>query len=116
MDNNKITQRIIDGMRVELQKPKIHLTADEKALARALTIIAETYGKFNEDSTGIWAGYEPPEVNEDAKIGVKCENCVLYQGGSNCKIIALPVAPAGKCRFAVIPDGVVTWTRNSDES
>lgn len=83
------------------------LTPDEKALHDALVSIANQYGKFNEDETGIWAGYEPAEINDEAEIGVKCSNCALYAGGNVCEIIALEVEPEGKCRFAVIPDGYV---------
>ena len=83
------------------------IVPEEHDLASALIEIAEKHGKFNEDSTGIWAGYKSPEDNQYKAIGVKCGNCVLYRGGSECAIIALPVEPEGKCRFAVIPDGVV---------
>ena len=83
------------------------LTPDEKALHDALVSIANQYGKFNEDSTGIWAGYEPAEINDEAEIGVKCSNCALYMGGTQCEILAFEVEPEGKCRFAVIPDGYV---------
>lgn len=83
------------------------IVPEEHDLASALIEIAEKHGKFNEDSTGIWAGYKPAEENKYKAIGVKCSNCVLYRGGSECAIIALPVEPEGKCRFAVIPDGVV---------
>ena len=38
---------------------------------------------------------------------MKCANCVLYQGEGVCKIISQAVEPEGKCRFAIIPDGVV---------
>jgi hypothetical protein len=83
------------------------LTPDEKALHDALVSIANQYGKFNEDSTGIWAGYESAEENEDKEIGVKCSNCALYMGGVECEILAFEVEAEGKCRFAVIPDGYV---------
>ena len=81
---------------------------EERDLAEALIRITRRYGKFNEDSTGVWAGYKPPAENPVAKIGVKCANCILYEGEGKCKIIAMAVEPEGKCRFAVIPDGVVT--------
>lgn len=84
------------------------LSEEESALADALLTIASNYGKFNEDETGIWAGYDSPEENEVGSIGVKCANCVLYEGDGICKIIAQQVEEEGKCRFAVIPDGVVT--------
>jgi hypothetical protein len=83
------------------------LVPEESDLANALIEIAEKYGKFNEDATGIWAGYTPPAENDVRGIGVKCSNCVLYMGNGSCRIIELEVEDEGKCRFAVIPDGVV---------
>jgi hypothetical protein len=83
------------------------IVAEEQDLAKALLEIAEKHGKFNEDRTGIWAGYTPADENEYKEIGVKCINCVLYESPGVCKIIAQPIEDDGKCRFAVIPDGVV---------
>jgi hypothetical protein len=84
-----------------------NLVPEEQDLAAALIEIANKYGKFNEDSTGIWAGYKPAAENPYAAMGVKCGNCVLYRGGTECAIIAFEVEPEGKCRFAVLPDGTV---------
>ena len=88
-------------------KEKPTLVAEERELAESLVRIAGKYGKFDEDGDGIWAGYYPPAENKVKDIGVKCANCVLYQGNGKCKILALDVEPEGKCRFAIIPDGVV---------
>ena len=90
--------------------PAGKLVDEEADLAQALIKVADTYGKFNEDETGIWAGYDSPAENEVKEIGVKCGNCVLYQGGGVCSIIAETVEEDGKCRFAVIPDGMVSVT------
>jgi hypothetical protein len=90
-----------------VEKVAEDLAEEEAALADALVRIASNYGKFNEDETGIWAGYDSPEENEVKGIGVKCSNCVLYEGDGICKIIAQKVEEEGKCRFAVIPDGLV---------
>lgn len=87
-----------------------NLTADEAALHDALVRIAEHYGKFDEDGSGIWAGYESPAENDEKSIGVKCANCTLYMGDGKCAVIKQQVQEEGKCRFAVIPDGVVNWT------
>ena len=84
------------------------VVAEEQDLADALIEITQKYGKFNSDDTGVWAGYEPAEKNDIKDIGVKCANCILYVGGSECKIIDAQVEPEGYCRFALIPDGVVT--------
>ena len=83
------------------------LVPEEKELAQALMQIAKKYGKFNEDQTGIWADYHEPEDNPYAEMGVKCSNCVLYQGGEECAVVAFKVHPDGYCRFAVLPDGTV---------
>jgi len=91
------------------------LTPDEKALHDALIDIASKYGKFNEDGSGIWAGYTPASDNDNADIGVKCSNCALYVGGNVCAILDMQVEPEGACRFAVIPDGYVDISRDTDD-
>ena len=83
------------------------IVAEEQDLADALIEITQKHGKFNSDDSGVWAGYESAEENENKDIGVNCANCMLYAGGDVCKIIEQPVEPMGYCRFALIPDGVV---------
>jgi hypothetical protein len=88
-----------------------NLGPEEKELANALLNIANKYGKFDEDGTGIWAGYTPAAENDVKGIGVACMNCVFYKHDENgkdvCQIISLEVEDLGKCRFAVIPNGIV---------
>lgn len=84
------------------------VVAEEQDLANALIEITQKHGKFNSDDSGVWAGYESAADNEIKDIGVKCANCILYVGGAECKIIDAEVEPEGYCRFALIPDGVVT--------
>lgn len=83
------------------------LSAEEAALHESLLQIATVYGKFDEDGSGIYAAYDSPAENDVKDIGVKCSNCTLYKGGGVCSIIKQTVQEEGKCRFAVIPDGVV---------
>jgi hypothetical protein len=83
------------------------IVAEEQELADALIEITQKHGKFNSDDSGVWAGYESAEENENKEIGVNCANCMLYAGGDVCKIIEQPVEPMGYCRFALIPDGIV---------
>jgi hypothetical protein len=85
------------------------LVPEEQELANALLVIANKYGKFDADNTGIWAGYTPASENQDnAKIGVKCGNCVFFNAPNGCQIIVAEVEDGGLCRFAVLPDGAVT--------
>jgi len=86
-----------------------NLIPEEQELADALRTIANRYGKFNDDNTGVWAGYTPASENqENAAIGVKCGNCVFFNSPNGCEIIASDVEEGGLCRFAVLPDGAVT--------
>lgn len=84
------------------------LVPEERDLAEAILEVVAKHGKFDEDGMGVWAGYTPASENKDAEIGVKCANCVFYQGEGVCQIIAFPVEPEGKCRLAVIPEGHVS--------
>jgi hypothetical protein len=86
-----------------------NLVPEEQELADALLLITQKYGKFNDDNTGVWAGYTPASENEEnAKIGVKCGNCVFFNSPNGCSIIESEVEDGGLCRFAVLPDGTVT--------
>ena len=92
----------------------MNLVPEEQELANALLLIAKKYGKFNDDNTGVWAGYDSAEKNvENASIGVKCGNCVFFNAPKGCSIIAAEVEEGGLCRFAVLPDGAVTATAGS---
>lgn len=85
------------------------LIPEERDLAEAIYEVVQKHGKFDQDGDGVWAGYTPSSQNEDKEIGVKCANCVFYQGGDQCAIIAIPVDEdgEGKCRFAMLPEGAV---------
>jgi hypothetical protein len=87
------------------------LTPEEKAFHDALVNIANEYGPFDKGASSIWVGYESPQQNEDAEIGVKCGNCSLHveldNGSLGCKILSYAVEENAKCRLAAIPDGYV---------
>ncbi len=92
------------------------LAEPEAALAEALTMVAERFGPFDAEGTGIWVEYETAEENEEKSIGVHCHNCALYAGEGVCKILSQKVEHFGKCRFALIPDGLVNpEMENEDE-
>lgn len=84
-----------------------YYTPAEQDLARSLVEIAEKYGKFDLEENGIWVGYQPAAENSDAAIGVKCENCMLYQSGDTCAILSFSIEDDAKCRFAIFPAGAV---------
>jgi hypothetical protein len=91
-----------------------YLIPEEQDLADALLEIVEKHGKFNADNTGVWAGYNSAEENADnAVIGVKCGNCVFWEGPNGCKITVNETEEGGLCRFAILPDNTVTAAAGS---
>lgn len=88
------------------------LSEPEKEFHNSLVSLAEKYGPLDNESTGIWIGYESPAQNKDASIGVMCGNCSLHyekeDGGLGCKILSYEIQEMGKCRLAAIPPGYVT--------
>jgi len=99
--------RTVSKSEESINKVADDLDEQEAVLSDMLIAITRTYGKFNEDGTGVWAGYDSPAENDVADIGVKCSNCILYDGNGVCKIIEIKVEDEGKCRFAIIPDDMV---------
>ena len=92
------------------------LVPEEQDLADALLEVVEKHGKFNDDNTGVWAGYTSAKENaENAAIGVKCGNCVFWEAPNGCKVIVAETEEDGLCRFAVLPDGTVTAAAQAEE-
>jgi hypothetical protein len=98
-----------------IEKVAEDLSEQEAALSDALLMVAEMFGPFDREDSGIWIGYESEQENEDKEIGVHCGNCVLYKGDGVCSIIEQQVEEYGKCRFAIIPDGYVTEEEYDEE-
>jgi hypothetical protein len=93
--------------KVEMSDLYSMLSEEEKAFTDALNGIAGKFGKLKEDG-GIWIGYVPAVVNEDAYMGVMCKNCVFFEGNNGCSLIEQKVEEAGICRLAAIPDDLIT--------
>jgi antirestriction protein ArdC len=98
----------------DLEDESEPLIPEEQDLADALLEIVEKHGKFNADNTGVWAGYDSAEKNADnAAIGVKCGNCVFWEGPNGCKITVNKTEEGGLCRFAILPDYTITAAAGS---
>ena len=103
----KLLEQIMGGTPLRVLDSKPTLNPAERDLANSLYKIAKKHGTFDESGCGIYASYESGSLNETQNIGVMCKNCVFFNGPTSCQIISFPVEETGKCRFAVIPDGIV---------
>lgn len=101
----------------EMEDKSAKVAPAEREFANSLLAIAKKYGKLsNNDGNGIWVGYVPESENENYEIGVRCENCILHESKSVCKIIKQRIEPGGYCRLAAIPDGVVGSSQDDEDS
>jgi len=88
----------------------------EREFADSLLAIAKKYGKLSDnDGNGIWVGYVRKSENDNYEIGVRCENCILHESASVCKIVKQKIESGGYCRLAAIPDGVVGSSRDEED-
>ena len=88
----------------------------EREFADSLLAIAKKYGKLSDnDGNGIWVGYVRESENDNYEIGVRCENCILHESASVCKIVKQRIQPGGYCRLAAIPDGVVGSSQDDED-
>lgn len=94
------------------------LGTQEKAFYDALTEIATKFGYFDQESSGIWVGYESSLENQDSEIGVKCGNCAFHydktESTIGCKLLSFEVEENAKCRLAAIPDNLVNIEMDSE--
>ena len=101
----------------EMEDKSAKVAPAEREFANSLLAIAKKYGKLsNNDGNGIWVGYVPESENENYEIGVRCENCILHESKSVCKIIKQRIEPGGYCRLAAIPDGIVGSSQDDEDS
>lgn len=102
-------------MEKEMNKVSEEASLEEGALTDALIRVAQKFGPFDAEDSGIWIDYESAEDNDDKGMGVHCKNCTLYSGEGVCKILGQQVEEYGKCRFALIPDGLIIPEMEEEE-
>lgn len=110
----RVTKNMHEDMG-EMSPHSAEVSVEEMALTEALVRVAENFGPFDAEDSGIWIDYESAEDNDDKDMGINCMNCTLYSGDGVCKILSQKVEDYGKCRFALIPDGLVMPEMEDEE-
>ena len=98
------------GMEGETESPaEQSLTDRQKALYNGYETVVEQFGMFDKTTTSNGAHYveQSPFIAE----GLMCANCVFYEGGQNCEIVAGDIKPEAICKLWIIPDSLITPTR-----
>lgn len=67
---------------------------------------AESVGGFPQSADGGGAHYMTE--NPFAAQGIKCSNCLFYEGGGACEVVLGEIGPDAVCKFWIIPDRLLT--------
>lgn len=76
--------------------------------------IVETFGPFDQSSGSDGAHYAPADANPFQASGLVCANCVFFEGGRRCEIVAGDIDPAAVCKLWVIPENLLTREDTTD--
>jgi hypothetical protein len=109
------TERIMGQIRDEEKQydPDDVLTLRQELMYEKYEWIAEMLGPWDGGISGSGAHYIPAADNVFAESGIKCANCVFFEGGGGCEILTQMVEPEGACKLWIIPEGQVKETVKS---
>ena len=99
-----------DGIAQRFKKefePENNLTMRQKIMYEVFESIAEQFGDWDYGSGADGAHYISPGENVFAKEGLKCANCVFYEGGGGCELLAGPVDPEAVCKLWIIDERLI---------
>lgn len=83
------------------------LNPRQKMMYEKYEWIAETLGPWNGSTGPDGAHYIPATDNVFADQGMKCANCVFFEGGGGCEILDQAVEPEAVCKLWIIPENQV---------
>lgn len=83
------------------------LSARQYAQAEAFERLVTEFGPFDPSSGADGAHYAPAAANPFAASGLVCSNCVFFEGGNACELVAGAIEPAAICKLWVIPETLI---------
>ena len=101
--SDSLTERMDNETNRELDAT---FSAGQAALYEAYEEAAEELGEFNQGSGAHGAHYMPE--SPFASEGLVCSNCAFFAGPRACEIVEGDIAPAGICKFWIIPERLVS--------
>lgn len=83
------------------------ITPVQIKLYEELEDIVELFGKFDKGISDRGAHYIEPDANVFAVEGIKCSNCVFYEGPRACELVDGDIDPNAACKFWIVPNELV---------
>jgi len=81
----------------------------QRAQYEAVEAIVELYGQYDQSSKANGAHYAAP--SPFGAEGLICANCVFYEGGQVCEIVAGQIDPNAICKMWIIPENLIQSPR-----
>lgn len=81
----------------------------QRAQYEAVEAIVELYGQYDQTSKANGAHYAVP--SPFAAEGLICANCVFYEGGQVCEVVAGQIDPNAICKMWIIPENLIQSPR-----
>ena len=111
-----MTDRQLDEMGLEIEPVDEEMNPAEAALNdrqraqyEAVEAIIELYGQYDQSSKANGAHYAAP--SPFAAEGLICANCIFYEGGQVCEIVAGQIDPNAICKMWIIPENLIKSPR-----
>jgi hypothetical protein len=82
----------------------VPLSPTQDALYRGYEAVAGQIGGFDQTAGADGAHYMGGSLNLFAEDGLRCANCVFFEGGGACEIVRGQIDPDGICKFWIIPE------------
>jgi HK97 family phage prohead protease len=89
-------------------EPEGGLSPHKKVIARVLEDAVDIYGQFLPTDVHYMA--ESPWIAQ----GMRCANCIFYEGGGACEIVAGSISPEALCQMHVIPEVTMSEQESRD--
>ena len=103
VDPTNVQQEMLDGLS-EMQEMGIN--SRQYAMYDFYEKLVDEFGKFDQTSLANGAHYAPE--NPFVASGMKCSNCVFYEGGQACHLVEGMIDPNAICKLWVINEKLIT--------
>lgn len=86
-----------------MDENNVNLNDRQRLQVEETKAVVELYGQYDQSTGADGAHYAPAEANPFKAEGLVCANCVFYDGGQVCEVVAGVIEPEAVCKLWVIP-------------
>lgn len=92
------------------------VTPRQVALEDAIEGVVEVFGKFDQTTGEGGAHYVTADANPFKAEGIRCSNCVFFEGPRGCEIVDGDIDPDAACKFWIVPETLLAGITPAPET